>query len=67
MFDRRKRQGGSNNGGSSNGVGSDKRNDEEGIEFTAMTNQQRERVPLVARMEVIQKRWYCIESTDEKS
>ena len=52
MFDRRK-QGGSNNGGSSNGVGSNKRNDEEDIEFTPMTNQQRERVPLVARMEVI--------------
>lgn len=53
MFDRRKQQGGSNNGGSSNGVGSNKRNDEEDIEFTPMTNQQRERVPLVARMEVI--------------
>ena len=53
MFDRRKQQG-SNNGGNNTTVRSNKRSDEEeNIEFTPMTNQQRERVPLVARMEVI--------------
>lgn len=55
MFDRRK-QHGSNASRATSNVGSNKRSDgdeEENIEFTPMTNQQRERVPLVARMEVI--------------
>lgn len=59
MFDRRKQQGATSLR-ENNNVGNNKRSDghiayddEEDIEFTPMTNQQRERVPLVARMEII--------------
>ena len=53
MFERRKQQGAAVVSRSNPITGSNKRNDEEDIEFTPMTNQQRERVPLVARMEII--------------
>jgi len=49
MFDRRKQQG--SKARTSDLMGSNKRSEEEAIEFTPMTNQQRERVPLVQRME----------------
>jgi len=48
MFDRRKQQGKAR---TSDTMGSNKRSEEDGIEFTPMTNQQRERVPLVQRMD----------------
>lgn len=67
IFDRRKQRGGANTNTNTNTVwsnsmnGSNKRgnsrssisDDEDEIEFTPMTNQQRERVPLVERLEII--------------
>jgi hypothetical protein len=67
IFDRRKQRGGANTNTNTNNVwsnsmnGSNKRgnsrssisDDEDEIEFTPMTNQQRERVPLVERLEII--------------